>query len=351
VSNQKNVEYVAYEQVWQAHTDGEFVDKDVDATMRTMTESPHVLHVSTAVGARGRDAVRAFYAEYFVGRVPDDFHLELLSRTIGADRLVDEMLVSFTHDSEVPWILPGVAPTGRRVEIATVAIIGIRNDLIDSEHIYWDQASVLAQVGLLDPAGLPVLGAGQARCLLDGAPLNTLLGVASPRTGEAGAHGGSGTGHDDETDSRQLPRCESLVQDDEARHRTDRRLQAHQHAERPGGELAQGHDLQGPRQGGTQQGDGRTEQEVVWLDQGRAGGCDPNRCDRDPRDGESEGEAGSAGEPPARLCSEQDVPRPAHSGADREDHPDRLQPLEAALGEQEDTNAGQHHPQEVADPP
>jgi carboxymethylenebutenolidase len=165
-----------YEQVWQAHTDGEFVHKDVAATMRTMTADPHVVHVSTAVGARGRDAVRAFYSEYFVGRNPDDFHLELLSRTVGTDRLVDEMLVTFTHDVEVPWILPRVAPTGRQVEIPVVAVVGIRDGLIDSEHIYWDQASVLAQVGLLDPNSLPVLGAAQARCLTGEMSLNALLG-------------------------------------------------------------------------------------------------------------------------------------------------------------------------------
>jgi carboxymethylenebutenolidase len=159
--------------VWKAHTDNEFVHRDVAATMRTMTDDPSVLHVPT--GGRGGDGVRTFYSTYFVGRNPDDFRIELISRTIGGDQIVDEMVVSFTHDIEVPWILPGVAPTGRPVEIPVVAIVGIRDGLIQSEHIYWDQASVLAQVGLLDTSGLPVLHVEQCRVLRDPrTPLNTL---------------------------------------------------------------------------------------------------------------------------------------------------------------------------------
>jgi len=163
------------EAMWKAHTDGEFVDQDVDATMDTMTADPFVVHVPTAMGGRGRNGVRWFYAEYFVGRNPDDFALDLVSRTMDDDRIVDEMVVSFTHDIEVPWILPGVPPTGRRVEIPVIAIVGLRDGRIDSEHIYWDQASVLVQVGLLDGSALPVLGAGQSQSLVDEtAPLNTL---------------------------------------------------------------------------------------------------------------------------------------------------------------------------------
>ena len=163
------------EAIWKAHTDGEFVDQDVDATMDTMTGDPFVVHVPTAMGGRGREGVRAFYAERFVGRNPADFALHLVSRTMDDDRIVDEMIVSFTHDIEVPWILPGVAPTGRTVEIPVIAIVGLRDGRIDNEHIYWDQASVLVQVGLLDGARLPVLGTEQSRSLVDSAAaLNTL---------------------------------------------------------------------------------------------------------------------------------------------------------------------------------
>jgi carboxymethylenebutenolidase len=163
-------------ETWDEHMAQEFVHEDVDATMRTMTADPHVICVPVAAGGRGRTAVRDFYSRHFIGRTPPDLQVEPLSRTVSAERVVDEMLVSFTHDVEMPWILPGIAPTGRRVEIPVVAIVAFRDGKIENEHIYWDQASVLAQIGLLLPAGLPVLAAGQARALLDPATtLNTLL--------------------------------------------------------------------------------------------------------------------------------------------------------------------------------
>lgn len=165
---------------WDEHTAQEFVHKDVDATMRTMTADPHVICVPIATGGRGRSDVRNFYAQHFIGRTPQDTRLELLSRTAGAERVVDEMLISFTHDIETPWILPGIAPTGRRVEIPLVAIIAFRDGKVDREHIYWDQASVLAQIGLL-PSGLPVLADEQAKALRDPAvPLNALLASTGP---------------------------------------------------------------------------------------------------------------------------------------------------------------------------
>ena len=155
-------DFATSEQVWDAHTAAEFVTSDVEATMATMTDNPTVLHVSTSVGARGRDAVRRFYSEYFIGHQASDMRLDLTSRTATAERLVDEMTVSFTHDVEIPWILPGIPPTGRSVTVPIVAVITFVDGLVDSEHIYWDQATVLAQIGLLDPTGLPVTGAEQA---------------------------------------------------------------------------------------------------------------------------------------------------------------------------------------------
>jgi carboxymethylenebutenolidase len=157
------------EDVWDAHTAAEFVSADVDATMATMTENPVVIHVPTMVGARGRDDVRRFYAEHFIGHQPPDLALDVLSRTTTASRVVDELLISFTHTCEVPWILPGVMPTGRAVRVVLVVVISIVDGLVDSEHIYWDQASVLVQLGLLDPAGAPVSGAAQAE-LVRGEP-------------------------------------------------------------------------------------------------------------------------------------------------------------------------------------
>ena len=110
-----------------------------------------------------------FYKYHFIPRTPQDTKLIPISRTIGADRVVDEMLFCFTHDIEIDWMLPGIAPTGRYVEIPLVAIVCFRGDKLYHEHIYWDQASVLVQIGKLDPKGLPIAGietaqkAGQRR--------------------------------------------------------------------------------------------------------------------------------------------------------------------------------------------
>ena len=114
--------------------------------------------------------------EHFIPKCPADIAMAPISRTIGADRIVDEMVVSFTHDIEIDWMLPGLAPTGRHVEVPLVAIVGFRGDKLYHEHIYWDQASVLVQIGLLDPKGLPVAGVETAHKLLDESlPSNTVM--------------------------------------------------------------------------------------------------------------------------------------------------------------------------------
>jgi carboxymethylenebutenolidase len=86
------------------------------------------------------------------------------------------MIFSFTHDLEMDWMLPGVTPTGRRVEVPLVVVVQLKGDDIVSERIYWDQASVLAQIGAIDAVGLPVAGAETARKLLDPTlPSNALI--------------------------------------------------------------------------------------------------------------------------------------------------------------------------------
>ena len=167
----------------------EFASKDVDATMATMAEGAHVNHVPTMTGGTGLPAVRAFYAAHFVPQMPPDTETQLVSRTVGATQIVDEMIFRFTHTVRMDWMLPGVAPTGRRVEVALVAIIGFRDGKVGHEHIYWDQASVLLQLGLLDAAaaaGLPIAGAVSAAKVLDPTlPSNTLIAAAA--TAEAAA--------------------------------------------------------------------------------------------------------------------------------------------------------------------
>ena len=162
--------------LWEAHTLHEFATRDVDATMATMVEQPYVNHIPTMTGGVGHDHLKRFYKYHFVNSNPPDTRLIPVSRTIGADRLVDEMVFCFTHSCEIPWMLPGIAPTGRYVEIPLVAIVNFRGDKLYHEHIYWDQASVLVQIGLLDASGLPVAGIATARKLIDETlPSNELM--------------------------------------------------------------------------------------------------------------------------------------------------------------------------------
>lgn len=162
--------------VFDAHVAAEFVDLDVDATMATMSDAPHLIHLPALTGGHGRENVSRFYASYFVGRWPKDTKIQQVSRTVGAERVVDELIMSFTHDVSMPAILPGVSPTGRRVELAVVVIVGFKDGKVAYEHIYWDQASLLVQLGLLERGSLPVCGAEQARSLLDpDCPMNELI--------------------------------------------------------------------------------------------------------------------------------------------------------------------------------
>ena len=162
--------------LWEAHCRYEFETRDVDATMATMVPEPYVNHVPTLTGGVGHHQLKRFYKYHFIGGNPADTELRPVSRTVGEDQIVDEMIFSFTHTSEIDWMLPGVAPTGRRVEVPLVAIVGFSDGKVAHEHIYWDQASVLVQVGLLDPAGLPVAGMETAQKVLDNTvPSNRLM--------------------------------------------------------------------------------------------------------------------------------------------------------------------------------
>ena len=161
--------------LWDKHCEYEFGLRDVARTMSTMVPEPYVNHIPTMTGGVGYRELYRFYQHHFVDSNPADTKLVPVSRTVGSDRVVDEMLFSFTHDREIDWMLPGVAPTGRFVEVPLLAVVCFRGDKLYNEHIYWDQASVLVQVGLLDPALYPVAGREQAAKLLDpGLPSNTL---------------------------------------------------------------------------------------------------------------------------------------------------------------------------------
>jgi carboxymethylenebutenolidase len=161
---------------------GEFELRDVDKTMETMVDNPYNTHVPVMTGGVGGDGVREFYTRWFIPQNPPDTEITLVSRTIGDNRLVDELIQKFTHTIQMDWMLPGIPPTGKRVELPVVVIVGFRDGKIAYEHIYWDQASVLAQIGLLDASTLPVVGVESARKVLDPSlPSNTLIERASQR--------------------------------------------------------------------------------------------------------------------------------------------------------------------------
>jgi carboxymethylenebutenolidase len=161
---------------FDAHVKAEFVDLDLEATMATMTEDPYVHHVPTITGGNGRAGVRAFYGEHFIGQWPDDTEVHPVSRTVGENQVVDELLISFTHTRVLDIMLPGIAPTGRRIAIPVAVVVAFEDGQVSHEHIYWDQASVLVQAGLLDASVLPAVGAEQAEALIDqGRPKNELF--------------------------------------------------------------------------------------------------------------------------------------------------------------------------------
>jgi len=149
--------------LWQRHTELEFAIRDAAATVATMTAENYVNHVPVMTGGRGRDEMLEFYGRWFIPCMPADTTLRLLARTVGQKRVIDEFVLAFTHDVEMPWMLPGIPPTGRRVEVPTVVSVEFDGDKITCERIYWDQASVLVQLGRLDPARLPVAGVEATR--------------------------------------------------------------------------------------------------------------------------------------------------------------------------------------------
>lgn len=162
--------------IWEEHLRSEFVLRDGDTPTDTMVAVPYVNHVPTMTGGLGRDEVKRFYKYHFVNANPPDIEITPISRTVGTNSIVDEMVVRFTHTCVIDFLLPGIAPTGRRVEIPTVVVAQFQDGKLASEHIYWDQASVLVQIGKLDAAGLPIAGAEIAHKVLDRTlPSNRLM--------------------------------------------------------------------------------------------------------------------------------------------------------------------------------
>jgi carboxymethylenebutenolidase len=172
--------------LWEEHVRTEFSAHAPDEAIATMIADPIVNQVPVLIGGSGRKQVYEFYQKYFLSQIPPDTEMIPVSRTIGQGRVVDEMLVRFTHTTAMDWMLPGIPPTGKRVEIALVVVVQFDGDKLAHEHLYWDQASVLVQLGLIDPAALPVVGVEGARSVLDRSiPLNALLDRANPTKSNA----------------------------------------------------------------------------------------------------------------------------------------------------------------------
>ena len=153
----------SFESLWAEHIEHEFRTRSTEKTLATMVEDAYVNHVPVLTGGVGREQLREFYSNHFIPQMPPDTTLTPLSRTIGDDQIVDEMIFQFTHSIRMDWMLAGIEPTGKRVEVPLVAIVKFRGGKLAHEHIYWDQASVLVQLGMLDPASLPVTGIESAR--------------------------------------------------------------------------------------------------------------------------------------------------------------------------------------------
>jgi len=168
-------------ELWEEHVRYEFSTRNTEDTLATMVEDAYVNHIPVLTGGSGRDELREFYSKRFIPQMPPDTEMTPVSQTIGENQIVDEMIFKFTHTIPMDWMLPGIPPTGKRVEVPLVAIVRFRDGKLAHEHIYWDQASVLVQIGLLDPVKLPVTGVESARKVLDPTlPANTLMSRADP---------------------------------------------------------------------------------------------------------------------------------------------------------------------------
>jgi len=139
----------ALEKIWADHIAGEFVTKDVEATLATMVDDATVNHVPVSTGGRGKEQLRAFYRDVFIPSWPDDLQMALTNRVVGEGQLVEELHLRFTHSRKMDWFLPGVEPTNKVVDIDLVVVVQFRGEKLACERIYWDQATVLRQVGLL----------------------------------------------------------------------------------------------------------------------------------------------------------------------------------------------------------
>ncbi|KAF2874971.1 dienelactone hydrolase-like protein [Massariosphaeria phaeospora] len=176
-----NGPYFDLEAVWDEHCRYEFGERDVAKTMATMVAEPYVNHIPTMTGGVGKERLTAFYTHHFVFSNPEDTKLELVSRTVGVDRVVDEFVFSLTHDRVVEWLLPGIPPTHKHLRIPFTAFITLRGDRLSNERIHWDQGTALHQAGLL-PQWVPFPYAIDGNSPAQGKKFEVQLPVAGEET-------------------------------------------------------------------------------------------------------------------------------------------------------------------------
>jgi len=136
------------ERVWDEHREASLVRRDLSGSLEQLTAEPSVRHIPAMTGATGRQALERFYAEEFLPHLPGDLTLTRVSRTVDRFRLADETTMSFTHDRELPWLLPGISPTYRRAEVLTIAVVSFERGRICSQRILWDHATLTGQLGI-----------------------------------------------------------------------------------------------------------------------------------------------------------------------------------------------------------
>jgi carboxymethylenebutenolidase len=147
--NQSILNAAQLEQLWAEHLRGEFETRDVEATLETMVDDAFVNHMPVGTGGRGKAELRRFYRDDFIPSWPQDLQITPVNRVVGTSQLVDELRVEFTHSKPMPWFLPGIAVTERKIVVDFVVVVQFRGDKLACERIYWDHASVLRQAGLI----------------------------------------------------------------------------------------------------------------------------------------------------------------------------------------------------------
>jgi len=135
--------------LWEDHLKGEFITKNENESLATMVEDASVMAIPTGWGGRGKTRLRPLYRDEFIPTIPDGWEHTVIHRVVSENCIVEEATMRFRHTKQMDWFLPGVAPTGKPVEIEFVIVVEFRDGKMAAERVYWDQATVLRQVGLL----------------------------------------------------------------------------------------------------------------------------------------------------------------------------------------------------------